>query len=452
MNRRPSKAVRVAKLNRFRTFSALFVLLLVSGVSVAGFLVEQGVGIPRFIPTCLHGICPLGGVVTIGRLLENGLFIPRTGASSLFALAAGTGTTLLFGAFFCGWLCPLGAVQEWIRKLGKRLGIYPKAAGIPPGGKRTLPALLRADRILGHARYLVLGAILYMTYRSFNLVFASIDPYYALFHFWTGSAMPAALALLALILAASLFVYRPWCRWFCPFGAVQGLLQKIAPWKIRREENLCIDCGACSAACPFNLAVERQKAVSDGRCNRCLACTAACPVEGALTLKPASGGKIPSSKYLFSNGAGIAALVIAGFLLPLSAGGVYRSMNAGTATGTPTAIAVPENSPAGSAGHLTLPESLSSALTLAETSRLLGMETEEFFEALSLPQDFDPEVKLRDVETYQEDKTYRWIRSRIETLLENGIEGFTKSSPPLPDSSTEVLYHSDNTHSTGGMI
>jgi ferredoxin len=458
METRPSKAVRVGRLNRFRVFSALFVLLLVSGISVAGFLAERGVEIPSFIPTCLHGICPLGGVVTIGRLLENGLFIPRTGIFSLFALAAGTLTTLLFGAFFCGWLCPLGAVQEWVRKLGKRIGIFPKSTGIPYRGASAGRTVLRADRILGHARYLLLGAILYMTYRSFNLVFASIDPYYALFHFWTGSAMPAALTLLALILAVSLFVYRPWCRWFCPFGAVQGLLQKIAPWKIRRDENLCIHCGACAKVCPAHIAVDIQTAVRDGRCNRCLSCTAVCPVEGALTLKtkPAPGRRIQASKYFFSDAAGIAALVIAGFLLPLSAGGLYRTM-AGTmaesgAAGTPTAATVPVNVPTESSVHLTVLESLSSALTLEETSHLLKMETGVFLQALSLPPAFDPAVKLRDVETYMEEKTYRWIRRRIENLLENGIEEFTKSSPPLPDSATEVLYPADNTHSTGGMI
>ena len=262
---------------RARTLTALAVGIVVLGITVAGFLAERGVQVPGFIPTCLHGVCPFGGVATIGRLLTGGLYVPRTGAANLFALAATLGTTLLAGAFFCGWLCTLGAVQEWVRRLGRSIGIFPKSTGVPFTGERALVV----DRALGYVRYGALALILFLTYRGFNLVFAAVDPFYALFHFWTGAALPAALAVLGATLLLSLFVDRPWCRWFCPFGAVQGLAQKIAPWKVRRDPHLCVDCGACDRACPLNIAVSTRRAVTDGRCNRCLSCVAACPKPGS---------------------------------------------------------------------------------------------------------------------------------------------------------------------------
>jgi len=451
--RSPGRATR-----RLRTLSALAVGVVVLGITVAGFLVERGVPIPGFLPTSLHGVCPFGGVATIGRLLTGGLYVPRTGAANLFALGATLGMTLFIGAFFCGWLCPLGAVQEWVRSLGRKIGIFPKSAGLPFSGARALAV----DRALGYLRYGTLALILFVTYRGFNLAFAAVDPFYALFHFWTGTAMPAALAVLGLTLLLSLFVHRPWCRWLCPFGAVQGLVQKIAPWKIRRDEHLCIGCGACDRACPMNIAVSQGKAVADSRCNRCLSCLAACPRPGALRLgAPALRLASPrrarrpalatAPRPMFSDVRKIAAVVLIAFLGPLAAGAVYRHASAHSAHGAhaepvPAAFGAAAAhgglEQAGLEAAAARPEqameALSGSLSLAQAAELIRVAPETLLKALDLPGTFELSVKLRDLEEHEQEKTYRWVRERIEALLRG--EEFTQASRNLREPSTRGMY------------
>ena len=445
-----------------RTLTALAVGIVVLGITVAGFLAERGVQIPEFIPTCLHGVCPFGGVATIGRLLTGGLYVPRTGAANLFALAATLGTTLLAGAFFCGWLCPLGAVQEWVRRLGRRIGIFPKSTGVPFTGERALAV----DRALGYLRYGTLLLILFLTYRGFNLVFAAVDPFYALFHFWTGAALPAALAVLGATLLLSLFVDRPWCRWFCPFGAVQGLVQKIAPWKVRRDPHRCVDCGACDRACPLNVAVSKRRAVTDGRCNRCLSCVAACPKPGALRLAPPR--LLPSARACPVSGVpqrvhrlqigdvrGIAALVLVGFLAPLAVGSVYRHVVAEGTSSIPGLVAAGQPAPGAAAVAISdrkpeeLLQALSGSLSLAETAALIRIGPPALLEALGLPETFDLSVKLRDLEEHQPQKTYRWVRERIEALLRE--PDFTQASPGPRETSSRGGYPGSTHLVTGGL-
>ncbi|MCK5199835.1 MAG: 4Fe-4S binding protein, partial [Spirochaetales bacterium] len=217
-----------------------FVFLL----TVSHVMEEWGIALP-FSAASLHALCPFGAVETVGRLITQGKFIPKTHESNLWIFFATAGTTVLIGAVFCSWLCPLGSIQDWVGKLGNR--IFKKRYN------QFVPDKL--DRVLGYLRYVVLILIVIDTTRMLSLTFAKVDPYYALFHFWTGEALISAIIVLLIVLAASLFIERPWCRWLCPFGAVLGLLQLIAPWKIRRNTDLCTSGGLCTKACPLNIDV-----------------------------------------------------------------------------------------------------------------------------------------------------------------------------------------------------
>jgi polyferredoxin len=108
----------------------------------------------------------------------------------------------LFGAVFCGWVCPLGSVQEWVGKLGKRLFKKRYNHFIPR----------RIDQYLRYLRYIMLIWVLYATAMTGKLAFADIDPYYALFNFWTGEVAITGLTVLGITLLASLAVERPWCK------------------------------------------------------------------------------------------------------------------------------------------------------------------------------------------------------------------------------------------------
>ncbi len=93
-----------------------FVLLL----TAAHVMEEWGIALP-FSAASLHALCPFGAVETVGRLITQGKFIPKTHESNIWIFFATAGTTVLFGALFCGWLCPLVSVHDWVGKLGKKI-------------------------------------------------------------------------------------------------------------------------------------------------------------------------------------------------------------------------------------------------------------------------------------------------------------------------------------------
>lgn len=188
---------------------------------------------------------------------------------------------VLFGPVFCGWVCPLGTVQEWTSKLGKKL--------FKRRFNRFVPR--KVDGVLRYLRYEVLVWVLYMTAATGRLVFAEVDPYFALFNFWSSEVAVAGLVVLGLTLVGALFVERPWCKYACPYGAVLGGTNLFRVFKIRRNESTCIACDKCSNRCPMNIPVSRQLVVRDHQCISCLECTseAACPIPD--TVEFVAGGK-----------------------------------------------------------------------------------------------------------------------------------------------------------------
>jgi polyferredoxin len=251
---------------------------LIALFSINHTLVKNGSGL-GFLPNAsLHALCPFGGVETLAQLFITGALLQKVRVSAVFLLTLVIILSVLFGPVFCSWICPLGTVQEWFGKLGRSW----------LGRKRYnhfIPA--RLDAVLRYARYLVLAWVLYTTITSAQLVFQSYDPYFALFHFWTGEAALPALLILEGILLLSLVVERPWCKYACPFGALLGLSNLIRFFTIQRREGTCLHRGeACSTLCPMNIEISKKTEVRDHQCISCLECTseACCPVKETVYL------------------------------------------------------------------------------------------------------------------------------------------------------------------------
>lgn len=257
-----------------------FFFLLIALIVFNHSLVESGGGIPFLASALLHGVCPFGGVETLYTYFSSGLFVSKIHDSSLVLAAIVLIMSILFGPVFCGWICPLGTVQEWVSKIGKKLFKRRFNHFVP----------LKLDNVLRYLRYGILVWVLYVTATSGKLLFEAYDPYYALFNFWSTEVAWTSLAVLGVTLVLSVFVERPWCKYACPYGAVLGLTNLFRVFSIKRAESTCKADGACSIMCPMNIQVDTVKTVRDHQCISCLECTseAICPV--AKTVVFASGG------------------------------------------------------------------------------------------------------------------------------------------------------------------
>ena len=255
-------------------------LLLIALIVLNHSLVESGGGIPFLASASLHAVCPFGGVETLYTYLASGLFVSKIHDSSLVLAAIVLIMSFLFGPVFCGWICPLGTVQEWVSKIGRKLFKRRFNHFVP----------LKLDNVLRYLRYGVLVWVLYVTATSGSLLFEAYDPYFALFNFWSTEVAWTSLAVLGVTLVLSVFVERPWCKYACPYGAVLGLTNLFRVFSIKRAESTCKADGACSIMCPMNIQVDTVKTVRDHQCISCLECTseAICPV--AKTVLFTSGG------------------------------------------------------------------------------------------------------------------------------------------------------------------
>jgi polyferredoxin len=256
------------KIFSVRTMSQLAVLIVVLYLSITHMVY----GIEKAAP--IDAFCPFGAVEGALTYISSGKYINRINASSFIIFFAVVIMTFFFGRVFCGFFCPLGALQEWIRAIGRKIGIR-KEYELPP----------QIDRILRYLKYVILFILIYFTYRYSDLVFRTYDPYNALMHlgYEIEEKWPGYL-ILGIVLVSSLFVKSLWCRYFCPLGAILGIIRKISPFSIERDNLSCVHCQLCVRTCPANLPVESAEKINSADCVSCLRCISDCS-KGSLSAK-----------------------------------------------------------------------------------------------------------------------------------------------------------------------
>ena len=232
------------------------------------------------------GACPLGA-------LQNAL--ASTGNRAPFYVL---GILLLFGIILgrtvCGWLCPVGLVQELLHKI--------------PGPKIRKT---KVTRVLSYLKYVILALFVVVIPLGYGLRNVPLPAFCK--YICPAGTLGGAVALLAhpanadkfsmlgflftrkwviliLLLLLSVFVYRVFCRFLCPLGAIYGLFNRFCLIGVRVKEDRCVRCGKCVARCPMDV-----KRLGDHECIGCGQCVGECPTK-AITLQ--------AGKYVLMGDAG----------------------------------------------------------------------------------------------------------------------------------------------------
>ncbi len=223
----------------------------------------------------IHALCPYGGLESLYQIFTAGTLISKIFSGTLILFGITLVVALLFRRSFCGVICPFGAIQEFFAMLGNKL--FKHRLELPPW----------LDRPLRYLKYVVLAATVFYAWKTAGLWMAPYDPWAAYAHLpeglesvWSESAV--GLILLGITIIGSVLYDRFFCKYLCPMGAIYAIIGKLSPFKVVRNENLCIDCGTCNRVCPMNIDVRHSTKIYSAECINCSLCVLDCPKAGAL--------------------------------------------------------------------------------------------------------------------------------------------------------------------------
>ncbi|MBP5534258.1 MAG: 4Fe-4S binding protein [Alphaproteobacteria bacterium] len=167
---------------------------------------------------------------------------------------------LFVGVFFCGWICPFGALQDWIGWVAKKIHLP----------RFKIPQ--KYQQYVQLCRYFLYGlSMMNITLGFLNArFFFGHSAMKGMWDWVNGSVMITFLIL-------TLFTDRPFCNYFCMKGASLGVWSVLRPFGIARDEKKCIHCHLCDKVCPMNICVERTNFLRHPNCINCMQCMCKCP-------------------------------------------------------------------------------------------------------------------------------------------------------------------------------
>ncbi len=224
------------------------------------------------------GACPLGSLQGSFSADRSTLYYVG-GILLLYAI--------LFGRMICGWMCPFGLIQELVYK-------------IPTPKLKKSPV----TRLLSFLKYVILvffvfivpityafrdtplpafckyicpagtieGGLLLLSNEVNSGYFAMLGPIFT----WK-------FMLMVSMILGCVFIFRLFCRFICPLGALYGLFNRFSIFGIQVEQSKCIHCDLCVSHCKMDI-----RHVGDAECISCGECVPVCPTK-AISFK---GGKI----------------------------------------------------------------------------------------------------------------------------------------------------------------
>lgn len=221
------------------------------------------------------GACPIGSLQAVAAGVRHQVSLYVLGLLMLFGAVA--------GRWICGWLCPFGLIQELLYKI--------------PTRKIKVPARLKPLRYL---KYVLLAVFVLLLPALWVNALGIGSPRFCEFICPAGTltgAVPLLISVPSLrdmagslfllkasiavaVVVGSVLIFRPFCRWMCPLGAVYALFNKVSLYRMHVDSHTCTHCGRCAHVCPMG--VDPMRDPNAAECIRCGICREACP-HGSLT-------------------------------------------------------------------------------------------------------------------------------------------------------------------------
>ncbi len=232
-----------------------------------------------FVPRSpgVEGFLPISALLSLKGLILTGEYDSIHPAGLTIFLAA-----LVIGFFlrkgFCGWICPVGAASNLLERVARKARILVDVPFWLHGPLLSLKYLLLFFFLYAILWAMDLNAVVAFRNTPYNL---AADAKMLLF-FTDPSRLAAGVTFFLILL--SFFIRNFWCRYLCPYGGLLGLLALFGPFQVRRDQDLCIDCGKCDRICPAAIRVSGQETVMSPECIGCMECVAVCPKKSCLSV------------------------------------------------------------------------------------------------------------------------------------------------------------------------
>lgn len=222
------------------------------------------------------GSCPVA-------MLQTSIASMVSSQFKLFIFGFLTLVGVVLGRFACGWFCPFGLIQELFYKIP-----------LPKLGLRESFKPLESLKYI----ILIVFVLLLPAFSAYGISSTAFCKYVCPVEVLEANlpmiiARPSILDImgflfkwkllfLIVLLLLALVVFKPFCRFLCPLGAIYSLFNPISVYRMEVDHDKCIECGYCQSQCKFGIAVYKDPNNRECmRCNECLVCpTQALAVKG----------------------------------------------------------------------------------------------------------------------------------------------------------------------------
>ncbi len=214
-----------------------------------------------------HELCPYSsvcfGIWKLGAKFAPFLFPAAVIIGAIIAISS-----FFFGRWFCGYVCPIGTIQELIYSIR--------------GPKTRFRQLIayKAHRIVNILKYAIFLFTAITAFLGVQYLYMKFCPILAIGHVQVITI--AGIITLMVIVIGGIFVERFWCRYLCPYAAAMNIFQKIADllkikrYKIFRNIHTSFNCFNCVNYCPMNIDIGYLEKISDLNCIKCMRCVRQC--------------------------------------------------------------------------------------------------------------------------------------------------------------------------------